>query len=94
MLNAVHALLTGEPLFGRFEVVSKPDRVLLLSPESGMISLGKRIKNLGLAKFVGESLYYSSMNSDPFKLNDPRLQPAVKGAVVIVDTAIRFLDGD
>ncbi|MFN2975222.1 bifunctional DNA primase/polymerase [Terriglobus aquaticus] len=93
-LNIIHALLTGERLFGKFEVKNKPERVVYLCPESGKKSLGRRIRNMGLLPYVGESLFFTSMNSDPVALNDPRLLAAMKGAVVFIDTAIRFFKGD
>jgi hypothetical protein len=93
-MNVIHSLLTGERLFGEVEVSNKPERVVYLCPESGKKSLAKRIRNLGLAKYVGESLFYSSMNSEPMELTDPQLRTAAKGSVLFIDTAIRFFKGD
>lgn len=93
-LNIVHALLTGQPLFGQFEVRNNPERVVYLCPESGKKALARRIRNMGLTEYVGETLFYTSMNSDPVELNDPRLREAVRGSVLFIDTAIRFFNGD
>ncbi len=93
-LNVIHSLLTGEKLFGHFDVPNKPERVVYLCPESGLKSLARRLRNMGLASFIGDRLFYTSMNSDPVALDDVRLREAVKNAVVVVDTAIRFFDGD
>ena len=93
-LNVAHSLLTGEPLFGKFAVVKKPERVVYLTPESGLASFTKRLRRLGLARYVGKSLFYRTMNSDPLALDDPALRPAFEGAVVFLDTMVRFFDGD
>jgi hypothetical protein len=93
-LNMIHALLTGTPLFGRFPVVNRPKRVVYLCPESGLISLAQRINNVGLAPFVGDTFFYTSMNADPVSFGDARLCEAARNAVLFIDTAIRFFDGD
>jgi hypothetical protein len=94
VVNIIRALLTGEPLFGHFNVSNRPERVVYLCPESGLKSLAKRIRNMGLAPFVGDTLFYTSMNSELMALTDPGLREAAKGAVVIIDTAIRFFKGN
>jgi hypothetical protein len=93
-LNVIHALLTGQQLFGHFDVTNKPARVVYLCPESGMKTLAKRVRNMGLAKYMGESFFMTSMNSELVALEDPRLLEAARGSVLIIDTAIRFFDGD
>lgn len=92
-LNIIHSLLTGELLFGHFAVLNRPERVLYLCPESGLGSLSRRLKRMGLVQFVGESLFYTSMNSEPFDLDNSTIVEAAKGAIVFVDTAIRFYKG-
>jgi hypothetical protein len=47
-----------------------------------------------LSGFVGSRLFYTSMNSNPVELDEPDMLEAVQGAVVFVDTAIRFFKGD
>ena len=92
-LNVVHSLVTGEPLFGHFAVAKRPTRVLYLCPEMGVQSFAARLKSIGLAPYLGTSLFCTTMASDPFDLKD--LTPAeLEGAVVVLDTAIRFLKGD
>ena len=94
-LNVAHALLTGEKLFDHFEVVKKPERVLYLCPEVSLGPFTDRLKKIGLLDYVGESLFYRTLSADGhLTLNAPELQPALPGAVVILDTAIRFLEGD
>ena len=46
-LNIAHALCTGAPLFGFFEVLARPERVVYLCPEMGANSFVKRINRLG-----------------------------------------------
>ena len=93
-LNIIHALLTGTKLFGKFDVLNRPERVVYLCPESGKKSLARRIRNMGMVPLVGDSFFYTSMNSDPIRLENPRLREAMKGSVVFIDTAIRFFDGN
>lgn len=92
-LNVVHSLVTGEPLFGHFRVEKRPTRVLYLCPEMGIQSYAARLKSIGLAPYLGKTLFCTTMASDPFQLGD--LTPSeLEGAVVVLDTAIRFLKGD
>ncbi len=94
-LNLAHALLTGEKLFDHFAVVKKPERVLYLCPEVSLGPFTDRLKKIGLLDYVGESLFYRTLSADGhLTLNAPELQPALPGAVVILDTAIRFFEGD
>lgn len=91
-LNVVHALVTGEHLFGHFAVKKTPARVLYLCPEMGIQSFSARLKSIGLAPYLGRTLFCTTMASDPFDLKD--LSAAeLKGSVVVLDTAIRFLKG-
>jgi hypothetical protein len=92
-LNVAHALCTGEPLFGEFAVVKKPNRVLYLCPEMGLPSFTGRIRAIGLLPYVGKTLFCMTMNSeiaDLNKLTDEELD----GAVVILDTITRYVKGD
>jgi hypothetical protein len=92
--NVVHAALTGEPLFGHFAVVEQPVRVLYLCPEMGLLSFTKRMRNLGLMQYIGKTLFCRTMNSEG-TLSLADLTPdELAGAVVVVDTAVRFLKGD
>ena len=94
-LNMVHSLLTGEALFGKFAVTKKPERVLYIVPELFIGPFTDRLRTLGLMDFVGKSLFCRTGSKDgDFTLTDPVLFEALPGAVVFLDTAIRFLDGD
>lgn len=95
-LNVVHALCTGKPLFGFMQVKSRPSKVLYLCPEMGRISVAERIKKAGLADMLGVSLFVRTMNSGAVDITDVLKLPdaALLGSVVILDTAIRFMQGD
>jgi hypothetical protein len=94
-INIAHALLTGERLFGRFEVTRKPERVLYLCPEVSLGPFTDRIKKIGLMDYVDETFFYRTMSSEiPLDLADETFCEALPGAVVFLDTAIRFLKGD
>jgi Bifunctional DNA primase/polymerase, N-terminal/AAA domain len=92
--NAVHALLTKEALFGHFPVTQQPTRVLYLCPEMGLLSFADRMRNLGLMPYVGKTLFCRTMNSDgQLSLSELTLDE-LAGAVVVIDTAVRFVEGD
>ena len=91
-LNVAHALCTGEPLFDYFKVAKQPSRVVYLCPEMGISSFSTRLKQIGLASHVGQTLFCQTMNVDSIKLTD--LDEELPGAVVIVDTLTRFVEGD
>lgn len=94
-LNIVHSLLTGEKLFDHFEVVHKPSRVLYLCPEVSLGPFTDRLRKIGLMDYVGEALFCRTLSADGhLSLKAPELVPALPGSVVILDTAIRFLEGD
>jgi Bifunctional DNA primase/polymerase, N-terminal/AAA domain len=93
-LNIVHALLTGDKLFGHFDVVRKPERVLYLCPEVSLGPFTDRVKKIGLLKYVGDTFFYRTLSADGhLKLDEPGLVDALPGSVVFLDTAIRFLEG-
>lgn len=91
-LNVAQALCTGNPLFGYFDVTERPTRVVYLCPEMGQASFVKRIKQIGLGPYVGDTLFIQTMNEPATTLDE--LNGELSGAVVIVDTITRFLDGD
>ena len=94
-LNIVHSLLTGEKLFDHFEVVRKPRRVLYLCPEVSLGAFTDRIKKIGLINYVGDTLFCRTLSAEGhLSLKAPELVPALPGSVVILETAIRFLEGD
>jgi hypothetical protein len=93
-LNVAHALCTGEPLFDHFKVPKKASRVLYVCPEMGLISFADRVKRIGLMPYVGKSFFCRTMSSDGFLPLDKMLPEEIDGAVIVLDTAARFLKGD
>jgi len=92
-LSISHALLSGKPLFGRFPVKKKAN-VLYLIPEMGGASFRKRLDKMGILS--GGGFFCQTVRDGAISLDDPFLMEAVADtkAVVILDTAIRFLKGD
>lgn len=91
-LNIAHSLCTGEPLFGFFNVNGGHERVVYLCPEMGAASFVKRIKGMGLGDYIGKTLFVQTMSEQPTALDE--LDGELPGAVVLVDTITRFVDGD
>lgn len=94
-LNVAHALVTGEKLFDHFDVTKKPERVLYLCPEMALGPFSDRLKKIGLLNYVGDRLFYRTLSKDGrLNLSDAALKAALPGSVVILDTAVRFIQGD
>src|SRR5580700_8794548 len=91
-MNVAHALCTGEPLFDYFKVAKRPSRVVYLCPEMGLSSFSMRLKQIGLDSHVGQTLFCQTMDEESIKLSD--LDEELPGAVVIIDTLTRFVEGD
>jgi hypothetical protein len=91
-LNVAHALCTGEPLFDYFRVAKRPNHVVYLCPEMGLSSFSMRLKQIGLDSHIGQTLFCQTMDEDSIKLTD--LDGELPGAVVIIDTLTRFVEGD
>jgi len=92
--NVVHASITGEPLFDHFKVANRPARVLYLCPEMGLFSFADRIRKLGLMEHVGKTLFCRTMNSEGRLSLKDLTKDELAGALVVVDTAVRFVEGD
>jgi len=92
--NVVHACCTKEPLFDHFPVTEQPTRVLYLCPEMGLLSFTDRLRKLGLMQYVGKTLFCRTMNSEGSVSLCDLTEEELTGAVVIVDTAVRFIKGD
>lgn len=90
--NVIHALLTGEPLFGHFEVVKQPERILYLCPEMGLVDIANRFKRLGLDPYIGAKLFIRTMDDPKIKLTD--LDEELPGSLLILDTITRFVEGN
>ena len=93
-LNIAFSLCSGERLFGKYEVKQKPSRVLYLGPENGLISFSDRVNRIGLRDYLGQTFFYATM-SMPEQTPLSALTPEeIAGAAIIIDTAIRFTDGN
>jgi hypothetical protein len=91
-LNIAHALCTGAPLFDYFHVTGGHERVIYLCPEMGAASFVKRVTSIGLGPFIGKTLFVQTMSEKLTALDE--LDEELPGAVVIVDTITRFIDGN
>lgn len=58
----------------------------------GAASFVKRIKQIGLSAYIGKTLFIQTMSEQPTVLDD--LDGELPGAVVLIDTITRFIDGD
>lgn len=96
LISITKALLTGKPLFGYFKVLELAPRVVYLIPESARTPFFHRAKLFGLDKYLenGRLLVRTFSKGPRIRLSDPRLLNVVKGAVVQIDTAVRFAEGD
>ncbi|HWA96777.1 MAG TPA: AAA family ATPase [Terracidiphilus sp.] len=92
-LNLAAACVTGKPFMGQFAVAHKPKRVIYLCPEMGLRELAKLSKTLGMLPYVGKTLFFRSLDKGgKIKLRD--LTPSeLDGSLVILDTAVRFIEG-
>src|ERR1017187_2309276 len=93
-LNVAHALCTGEPLFDYFKVTKCSARVLYLCPEMGIRSFTDRLRKIGLLPYVGKTLFCRTMSMGKTLELDALQTEELSGAVVIIDTAVRYLKGD
>jgi hypothetical protein len=97
MLAIAKALLEQSPLFGYepFSVPRPAERVLYLIPESSLGPFWSRIQLFRLQEHVrADRLLVRTLSSrEQVSLGDPRLLKATEGAHVVLDTAVRFMDG-
>ncbi|HTC95710.1 MAG TPA: CHC2 zinc finger domain-containing protein [Terriglobales bacterium] len=91
-LSLAKALTTGRNFLGLYPV-PEPVHVIYLIPESGERSFHGRLMRMGISdKFLSQT-----MNSGvPLALDDSDLLAAVRALkpVIVLDTAVRFLNGD
>jgi len=93
-LNVAHALCTKERLFDYFTVIQQPTRVLYLCPEMGLRSFTERVRKIGLMPYVGKTLFCRTMSAEGTLALSELTAEELSGAVVIIDTAVRYLLGD
>ena len=95
LMSVMKALLSGNKLFGFFPVKQKTQRVLYLSPEVQLGQVKTRLEKFGLMEFVKSGrLLVRSLSEGPAKLLDPDILMAARGSVVVLDTAVRFQEGN
>lgn len=92
-LSISHALISGQPLFGRFNVEERTN-VLYLVPEMGGRKFRQRMEKMRIS--MDGSFFCQTVRDGAIDLNDPFLLEAVGDMrpTVILDTAIRFQSGD
>jgi hypothetical protein len=90
------SFVTGERLFDNFNVLSCPGGVMYLVPEAGRRSFWKRVKLLRMERLIEQQyIIVRTMSMGPVvPLSDKRIIQAAKGRDVILDTAVRFMEGD
>ncbi|HXY48825.1 MAG TPA: AAA family ATPase [Terriglobales bacterium] len=105
-LDMCRTLIEVCPLFGYFKAGAPSKHVIYLVPESGLAPFASRLKLFGLHKHAGTKFfcrtldpvqmtpYHPHYGPEELVLSDPALQAACKGADVVLDTAIRFMDGN
>ncbi len=92
-LSIAHALLSGEPLFGKFPVVNRAP-VLYLVPEMGGRKFRERMVKMRISMDGG--FFCQTIRDGACDLKDPLLLQSIADMkpVVILDTAIRFQQGE
>ena len=95
MLTMAKAILEGSKWLGLFQASQSENGIMYLVPEVGRRSFYRRIKALRMGKYITNgTLLVRTMSMGPVvPLNDRRILQAAKGRDVILDTAVRFLEG-
>ncbi len=96
-MSVVKSLLSdAEMLWSTFAVLHKAKHVIYLIPESGRGPFRHRLETLGLMPYVrnGKLLVRTLSKGPAPRLQDPRLLAVVPDADVVLDTAVRFMQGD
>lgn len=95
LLSIIKALLSGNKLFGFFAVKRKVGRVLYLSPEVQLGQVKTRLEKFGLMEYVKAGrLLVRSLSEGPARLLAPDILMAARDSVAVLDTAVRFADGN
>jgi hypothetical protein len=95
LLSIIKALLSGQKLFDYYAVTRTVPRVLYLSPEVQLGQVKTRLQRFSMMEFVkdGRLLVRSLSEGIAPRLIEPDILMAARGAVVILDTAVRFMEG-
>jgi hypothetical protein len=75
-------------------VTEQPTRVLYLCPEMGIRSFTERLRKIGLMPYVGKTLFCRTMSAEQKLALDELTPEELAGSLVIIDTAVRYLEGD
>jgi hypothetical protein len=96
VLSMMLSLLSGNQLFGYFDVLDKAKRVIYLTPEITLGSFKKRAEMFGLRQYIKtRQLLVRTLSAYPsISLDDPALLMAAKGADIFLDPLVRFMEGD
>jgi hypothetical protein len=98
LLSMVRALFSkpGTKLWGRFKVNEQASRVFYLIPESGITPFKDRLKRFGLYPYVeaGRLLVRTLSKGPTLPLDDEGIVNIVRGGHVVLDTLVRFSQGD
>jgi len=95
MLNITRSLLTGEPLFKKFKVNTRAERVIYLVPEVALTPFVHRLRQFELLSYIGREFFFRTLSaSGKIGLASPVLREALRGAHVFLDTVPRFIEGD
>jgi hypothetical protein len=96
-LDMSRSLIEGSPLFGHFQVNKISEKVVYLIPESSLSPFVHRLRKFHLDEVVGKKFFYYTLShktTQKLLITDPNLLKFCKGADVILDTAVRFMEGD
>jgi DnaB-like helicase N terminal domain/AAA domain len=86
----------GTKLWELFDVLETIPRILYLIPESTLGPFAHRARKLGLLPFVkNDRFLVRTLSKGPRpSLSDPRILAAAKGSFVMLDTLVRFGEGN
>jgi len=96
ILSVINSLLTGQKLFGEFDVIAKAKRVIYLTPEVSMGAFKFRAEKFHFGPFIkSKQLIVRTLSAYPLiQLTDPALLLSARGADIFLDPAVRFMEGD
>ena len=100
-LHVAKALLDGEGafLFDQFRVAENAKRVIYLTPEASLTTFVARLRKLDMLDYaLGREprFRFNTISAEEpiHDLRDERLLPYIAGADIILDTVVRFGEGD
>ena len=100
-LHIAKALLDGEGafLFDQFRVAENAKRVIYLTPEASLTTFVARLRKLNMLDYAlgrNPRFRFNTISAEEpiHDLRDERLLPYIAGADIILDTVVRFGEGD